>query len=260
MTGRPIADRPAHEVLAALGKRVLRPGGRELTRRLLEALAVSSADDVVEFAPGAGATARRALASGPNSYTGIELDREAARALRDELGGPDCEIVVGNAADTDLEGGTADVVYGEAMLTMQPDEGKAAVVREASRLLEPGGVYGIHELGLVPDGLDAETKATVRDDLSRAAKVHARPLTESEWVSLLEAEGFTVRWRATAPMRLLEPRRVLRNEGAVRALRIAGTLLARPDLRDRVRAMRRAVGTHERRLNAVALVAERTEA
>lgn len=119
-----MTDRPMHEVLAALGKRVLRPVGRALTRRLLEALTIGPADDVVEFAPGAGATARRALAYGPNSYTGIELDREAARALRDDLGGPGREIVVGNAADTDLADGVADVVYGEAMLSMQPNGGR----------------------------------------------------------------------------------------------------------------------------------------
>src|SRR5690606_4633747 len=52
---------PGHWLLARLGKRVLRPGGIELTRTLIEALDVGPRDDVVEFAPGLGITARMAL-------------------------------------------------------------------------------------------------------------------------------------------------------------------------------------------------------
>lgn len=47
-----------HWVLAAAGKRVLRPGGLALTQRMLEALAIGPQDRVVEFAPGLGVTAR----------------------------------------------------------------------------------------------------------------------------------------------------------------------------------------------------------
>ncbi|QRV14923.1 class I SAM-dependent methyltransferase [Haloterrigena salifodinae] len=255
-----MTDRPMHGVLAALGKRVLRPGGRALTQQFLEALAITPADDVVEFAPGAGATARRALAYEPNSYTGIELDRAAARALRDDLGGTGREIVVGNAADTDLADGVADVVYGEAMLSMQPDEGKAALVGEARRLLRTTGVYGIHELAIDPDGPDAATESAVRDDLSHASRVNARPLTESEWVALLEDAGFTVRWRATAPMRLLEPRRVVADEGLVRTLQIAYNVLTDPEARNRVRSMRRVFNAYNDQLRAIAIVAEKTDA
>jgi hypothetical protein len=42
---------PGHWVLARLGKRVLRPGGLQLTRKMLKALRIRRADDVVEFDP-----------------------------------------------------------------------------------------------------------------------------------------------------------------------------------------------------------------
>ena len=48
-----------HWVLARAGKRVLRPGGLELTRQMLSALAIGQRDRVVEFAPGLGVTALR---------------------------------------------------------------------------------------------------------------------------------------------------------------------------------------------------------
>ena len=52
---------PGHWLLARLGKRVLRPGGRQLTHRMIEALSIGPSDAVIEFAPGLGETARLAL-------------------------------------------------------------------------------------------------------------------------------------------------------------------------------------------------------
>ncbi|HCX31865.1 MAG TPA: SAM-dependent methyltransferase, partial [Blastocatellia bacterium] len=44
------------------------------------------------------------------------------------------------------------------MLTMQTEEMKRQIVREAYRLLKSGGRYGIHEMCLMSDNLDANTK------------------------------------------------------------------------------------------------------
>ena len=41
-------------------------------------------------------------------------------------------------------------MIGEAMLSMQADTTKEAIVAEAVRLLRPGGRYAIHELALTP--------------------------------------------------------------------------------------------------------------
>ncbi|WP_049928358.1 class I SAM-dependent methyltransferase [Halopiger goleimassiliensis] len=252
-----VTEQPAHWLLAEMGKRVLRPGGKELTLELLDALDAGPADDVVEFAPGVGFTAERVLERTPQSYTAIELDRDAAADLERRFDGPNREIVVGNAANTELDDGVADVVYGEAMLTMHPDDGKASIVEEAHRLLRSGGRYGVHELALEPNDLDDETKATIRRDLAAATKVNARPQTSSEWISLLEDAGFDVVWKATAPMHLLRPRRVLDDEGLVGAVRFGVNVLTHPGARRRVRDLRRAFTAHERHMNAIALIAEK---
>ena len=52
-----VSRMPGHWLLARLGKRVLRPGGSEPTRALLDGLAIGPADKEVEFAPGLGVTA-----------------------------------------------------------------------------------------------------------------------------------------------------------------------------------------------------------
>jgi hypothetical protein len=56
-----------HWLLARLGKRVLRPGGVELTRTMLARADVSGAD-VLELAPGLGRTATEIIARRPRSY------------------------------------------------------------------------------------------------------------------------------------------------------------------------------------------------
>ncbi|MFP4173439.1 MAG: methyltransferase domain-containing protein, partial [Candidatus Hydrogenedentota bacterium] len=141
------------------------------------------------LAPGLGATAALTLARGPESYTAVERDQDAAASLRSvvEPHGGVCRQ--GTAEETGLADGSATVVYGEAMLTMQTSAHKTAIVREAARVLEQGGRYGIHELCLAPDDLDEEVKAQVLADLSREVHVGVRPLTLAEWRALLESEG-----------------------------------------------------------------------
>jgi hypothetical protein len=140
------------------------------------------------------------------------------------------------------------------MLSMQTPQQKARIVREAHRLLEPGGRYGIHELCLVPDGLDEDTKREIQKGLSTVIHHGTRPLTIAEWQSLLEAEGFTVQAHARAPMHLLEPWRVLRDEGLFGALRFALNLLFQREARRRVLAMRRAFSKYRDHLAAAMLV------
>src|SRR6266536_2728490 len=106
---------PGHWVLARLGKRVLRPGGMQLTRTMLAALGIQPADDVVEFAPGMGITAQLTLALKPASYTAVERDAAAAKIVGGYLKGERQRCVLGSASDTGLPNQCATVVYCEAM-------------------------------------------------------------------------------------------------------------------------------------------------
>jgi hypothetical protein len=80
---------PGHWLLARLGKRVLRPGGRQMTRRMVEALNIQPGDAVIEFAPGLGETARLTLKRKPASYTAVERDKDAAVLVERVLHGPE---------------------------------------------------------------------------------------------------------------------------------------------------------------------------
>jgi hypothetical protein len=92
-----------------------------------------------------------------------------------------------------------------------------------------------------------------------AGVVHhgVRPLTVSEWRRLLEAEGFRVTAVEVAPMALLEPARVVRDEGLGRALRFAFNVLRDREGRRRVFEMRRVFRRRREQLAAVTLCAVR---
>lgn len=93
-----IEKEQGHWLLAKMGKKVLRPGGRELTEKLIRELQVCPQDDVVEFAPGLGFTADIAIGQNPKTYTGIELDEEATQLLRKKITGGTRQIIIGNAS------------------------------------------------------------------------------------------------------------------------------------------------------------------
>lgn len=244
-----------HLLLALMGKRVLRPGGMELTRCMIEALAVGPEDQVVELAPGLGATAALALACMPLTYTGVDHDPRMVDQLRARLEGPGRRFLLGHAAHTGLPGSSVDKVYGEAMLTMHADHRKREIIREAYRILKPGGSYAIHELGLTPPAITATDKATIHRELAQAIRVNARPLTAAEWEELLVQEGFRVRWQHAAAMRLLEPGRMIADEGLLRTLRIAWNIVRLPAARGRILTMRRVFRKHRKHINAVAFIA-----
>ena len=209
-----LARAPAFAVMFHLGKLTMRPGGMELTRWLLDALQIGRRDKVVEFAPGSGASTRRVLKLSHESYTAVERDRAAQQKVQGLLRNRELsQCVLGTAQATGLGDGCASVVFGEAMLTMQTQATKLQIVNEAFRLLEPEGRYGIHEACLVKEGLSAELKTEIETALREGLGVGARPLTMTEWSGLLEEAGFSVRHTEEAPMHLLEPRRMIQDEG-----------------------------------------------
>ena len=172
------ATMPAHWLLARLGKKVMRPGGSELSDALLSGLAIGPGDDVVDLAPALGDTVRRVEAAGPDSFRGVERGRaEAERAQ--QLGGGRYECVVAEPEATGLPEGSASVVYGEACLSLETDDTKRAILAEAARLLRSGGRLGLHELLLTPDDLADEDKRRIETAL--AQRLHTRSECTDTW-------------------------------------------------------------------------------
>ena len=257
MSNKDLNNNQGHWVLAKMGKKVLRPGGIELTHKLIKYLNIQPDDDVVEFAPGLGFTANLTLDKNPKSYTGVEINEEAARRLKAQLTKENCNIIVGNASDSSLQEESYSKVYGEAMLTMHADSRKSKIIGEAHRVLKKGGLYGIHELGLKPENISEETKNQIQKELAQVIHVNARPLTMVEWSQLLEAEGFHVKQKAKNAMHLLEKKRIIQDEGLLGTLKIAYNVLTHPKERKQILAMRKVFRKYKDNLLAIAIVAEK---
>ena len=248
-----------HWLLAKLGKKVLRPGGKKLTNWMIDN-ANPTNKRVVEFAPGLGITAAEILDRNPKTYTGVDQDPNAATATtlstkQARLGIP-TEVINGVASDTGLPTGSADLVVGEAMLTMQGEKGKTAIVSEANRILAAGGRYAIHELLLTPNNVDQTVADNLRKALATTIKVNARPLTATEWSELLENNGFKVLSIKVAPMGLLQPKQMVEDEGP-RVLKIMFNLARNPQARKRVLAMRKVFSENAQNLGAISIIAEK---
>lgn len=246
-----------HWILARAGKRVLRPGGLELTRRMLDALAIGPQDRVVEFAPGLGITARIVLQHHPFAYWGVEREPAAAGYLRQRLSGLNAEIVLGQAEQSGLPDACASVVYGEAMLSMQSQEQKNRIVVEARRLLAGVGRHGIHEMCFSRDDISDSLRHEIQAAMSKEIHAGVHPLSRSEWVRLFEQNGLKVTWTCNTPMHLLEPRRMLQDEGFGGCLRIAFNIATNSMLRHRILAMRRLFRKYVEHLGAISLVGQR---
>ena len=248
-----------HWLLAKLGKKVLRPGGKKLTNWMIDN-ANPTNKRVVEFAPGLGITAAEILDRNPKTYTGVDQDPDAATATtlstkQARLGIP-TEVINGVASDTGLPTGAADLVVGEAMLTMQGEKGKTAIVLEANRILTTGGRYAIHELLLTPNNVDQAVADNLRKALATTIKVNARPLTATEWSELLESNGFKVLSIKVAPMGLLQPKQMVEDEGP-RVLKIMFNLARNSQARKRVLAMRKVFSENAQNLGAISIIAEK---
>lgn len=243
-----------HWVLAQIGKKVLRPGGKELTKKLVALLDIKGNDDVIEFAPGLGYTTGIALTHSPKSYIGIDADAEVVTLLKQKFSGRACSFRNENAANTSLPSNSATKVFGEAMLTMHADHRKAGIIQEAYRILKPGGRYAIHELGLAPDSIGTELKAVIQRDLAESIRVNARPLTQTEWTNLLTNEGFIVENVATNTMRLLDFTRLIQDEGLWRTAMMCLNILRKADARRRVTNMRSVFQKHAKHMNAIVVV------
>lgn len=248
---------PGHWVLARLGKRVLRPGGMKLTRWMLNEVAITSADEVVEIAPGIGVTAREIFLRNPSHYWAVDADSGVIDNLKKKWAAIDRSFVHAGADATTLSEGVASVVVGEAFLTMQTENMKKKMVAEMARLLRPGGRYGLHELCVVSNKV-AKIE-TLKHEISKAIRVNASPLALVEWKTLLTQNGFEVVSERVRPMELLRFERLLEDEGLWGSARIIVNALRHREAARRVLQMRRVFEKYAENLAAISIVATRRE-
>lgn len=119
----------------------LRPGGLDLTRRLLELCALAPGSRVLDLGCGCGATARLLAGCG---HRVLALD--PSPALLAGASGPGITPLLGRAQALPLARGCLDAVFCECVLSVTGPP--AAVLAEAARVLKPGGALAVSDLYL----------------------------------------------------------------------------------------------------------------
>jgi arsenite methyltransferase len=144
-------------------------------------------ETVLDLGSGAGAdvliSARRVAPSG--RAIGLDMTDEMlelARANAAEAGVENVEFVKGYLEDMPLQDASVDVVISNCVINLSGD--KPRVLREAARVLRPGGRFAVSDVIADPD-MDDATKA----DMAAWTGCIAGALTEDEFRRELEASG-----------------------------------------------------------------------
>jgi arsenite methyltransferase len=145
-------------------------------------------ETVLDLGSGGGAdvliSAKRV---GPNGKA-IGLDMtdemlELARANAREAGVENVEFVKGYIEELPLPDASVDVIISNCVINLSGD--KRRVIREAARVLRPGGRFAVSDVIADPE-MDEETRA----DLAQWTGCIAGALTERDFVAALEDAGF----------------------------------------------------------------------
>ncbi|BAY12496.1 SAM-dependent methyltransferase [Calothrix sp. NIES-2098] len=242
-----------HQVLAAAGKKYLRPGGRIATEQLFQWANFHPGETVLELASSFGYSAIALAQRYHVKVLGIEKDPESVACARANIRAAglenQVEIIEGDIFHLDKIPGQFDYVLAEAILTMQSPPGKAKVLKEIYHHLKPGGKFLSHEL------LARNKEAEIHADLARVIRVNSTPLSEANWIAALATAGLQVQQHLTSSMNLLNLRRMIQEEGILNALRIFWNILTQPSIRKRVLEMRHVFHKYHHELGYIIMCA-----
>lgn len=125
---------------------------------------------------------------GPNGKAyGLDMTDEMlelARRNQAEAGITNAEFLKGTIEAVPLPDASVDVIISNCVINLSGD--KPRVLREAARVLRPGGRFAVTDV-IADDDMDAAT----RSDMQQFTGCVAGALTVGEFTTLLEAAGFT---------------------------------------------------------------------
>jgi cyclopropane fatty-acyl-phospholipid synthase-like methyltransferase len=240
---------PGYRVLAAAGKKILRPGGKLATEQLFAWANFQTGETVLELASSYGESAIAIVKRFNVSVVGVEQDPDSVAKARSNIEAAGLSnrisIIEGDIFQLDRITDKFDYVLAEAILTMQSNPGKAKILSIIRDQLKPTGKFLAHEL------LVHSNETQVRKNLSQAIRVNANPLSLAEWEAACENAGLILQQQQTGSMKLLNLSQIVRDEGLLGTVRIAWNILTNPNLRNRILQIRRSFKQHQNQLGYI---------
>ena len=150
--------------------------------------ALQGGETVLDLGSGAGfdcfLAAKRVGTTG--RVIGVDMTPEMVSKARDntrKVGAANVEFRLGEIENLPVADGSVDVILSNCVINLSPD--KDRVLREAHRVLKPGGRFAVSDL-VFPE----EPPASVRGAFESWAGCVAGALTAAEYRTKLEAAGF----------------------------------------------------------------------
>ncbi len=138
----PSVDLARAEQAPARGAGCLRPGGLELTDRVVDLARLPRRARVLDVGCGSGATVAHLADRG--GLTPVGVDASPAQLARARAARPDLDFVAGRAQDLPFAPGSFDAVLAECVLSTLPDA--SAALSEMVRVLARGGCVVVTDL------------------------------------------------------------------------------------------------------------------
>jgi cyclopropane fatty-acyl-phospholipid synthase-like methyltransferase len=227
---------PGYQVLAAAGKKILRPGGRLATSKLLAWADFQPGETVLELASSFGNSAINLAKTYGVKVVGVEKDSDSITLARRNIQAAgltgQVEIIEGDIFHLEEISGQFDYILAEAILTMQSIPLKAKILTQVKSHLKPGGKFLVHEL------LARENIEEIHRELSKVNHVNATPLSEDGWINACENAGLKVQKCQTGAMKILNPIDIIKDEGIADAGKFFWNLLRHKIIRDHVLEMK----------------------
>lgn len=242
-----------HQILAAAGKKYLRPGGKSATEKLCQWANFQPGETVLELASSFGYSAISLAQRYHVKVVGIEKNHDSVVRARENVRAAglenQIEIIEGDIFHLDAIPEKFDYVLAEAILTMQSPAGKAKILTGIQNRLKAGGKFLSHEL------LATDKEEQISADLARVIRVNSTPLSADNWIAACATAGLEVQKHQTGTMSLLNLGRMFQDEGIWNTMQILGNILTHKIIRQRVLEMRHVFNQYHKELGYIILCA-----
>jgi ubiquinone/menaquinone biosynthesis C-methylase UbiE len=224
LTGAEIAKLDPYVFMGVIGKRVIHPGGREATERLLERAAIREGERVLDIGCGVATTAITIARRYGASVTAADISPimlERARAnvraagVEDKVTVQEADILSLPYAD-----GEFDCVIAEAVTMFVKRRAAAA---ELVRVCRPGGrVLATEFMWRKPPTEEA------REIFLGEVCPGLRFDTVEDWIRLYSEAGIEAVEVDSGPFEMMTPRGFVADEGFAGSMRVMGNVISRP--------------------------------
>ncbi|MBS4749567.1 class I SAM-dependent methyltransferase [Carnobacteriaceae bacterium zg-ZUI78] len=207
-----------HQFLAKLGKKRLRPGGKEATDWLIKNGNFSKEKKVLEVGCNMCTTSIELVKTYQCHITGIDLDKNALEQAKQNIKTNQLEEYItvqqGNAMHLPFDDNSFDIIINEAMLTMLSKNAKVKAIKEYYRVLKPNGILLTHDITFFSDTLE-KTIDTLRETIH----VNVHPMHRDDWLHLFQEIGFESQ-EIHGQMSLMTPTGMIKDEGFLNTMNI----------------------------------------